>query len=230
MKRQIIAIGGGGFGGTDKTKTLERYLIQQIPTEKLNAAPRICFLPQASAESSEYVVRFYETFLSLGAVPSWISLFGRVEDNWKENLLSQNLIYVGGGNTRSMLTLWREWGMDKVLLEAYHRGIVLAGVSAGAICWFEQCITDSVWPLGALEGLKFLSGSCCPHYDTEPERRPAYLDKVANNEVKPGIALEDNTAAHFLNDDLHCIVANKAGKKAFYVSHKSEQTLAVHYL
>src|SRR5437879_2510281 len=117
--RQIIAIGGGGFGGSDKTLLLERYLLEQIQNRADKAAPRVCFLPQASAESSEYITRFYETFCSLGALPSWISLFGRVEDNWKEKLLAQDLIYVGGGNTRSMLSLWREWGMDKVLVEAY---------------------------------------------------------------------------------------------------------------
>lgn len=221
--QQIIAIGGGGFGDFQKSLSMERYLIEQ--TQK--TSPKVCFLPQASAESSEYIVRFYETFTSLGALPSWISLFGRVEDSWKEKLLQQDLIFVGGGNTRSMLALWREWGMDQVLLEAYKRGIVLSGVSAGAICWFEQCITDSVWPLGALTGLKMLKGSCCPHYDTEPERRPAYLNKVSNNEVIPGIALEDNTAAHFVDGKLKCIVGTAEGKKAFTVLPHGEEEISV---
>ncbi len=226
--QQIIAIGGisGGFGGSDKSFTLERYLIQQ--TQK--ASPKVCFLPQASAEAPEYITRFYETFCSLGALPSWISLFGRVEDGWKKKLLQQDLIFVGGGNTRSMLTLWREWGMDHVLLEAHKQGIVLAGVSAGAICWFEQGITDSVWPLGALTGLKMLSGSCCPHYDSEPERRPAYLSMVKSGEVMPGIALEDNTAAHFVNGELKCIIASVADKKAFNVSNQGEASIALNCL
>lgn len=224
--QQIIAIGGGGFGGSQKNLAMERYLIQQ--TKK--TSPKVCFLPQASSEAQEYIVRFYEAFTSLGALPSWISLFGRVEDGWKEKLLEQDLIFVGGGNTRSMLALWREWGMDQVLLEAYKRGIVLAGVSAGAICWFEQGITDSVWPLGTLTGLKILKGSCCPHYDTEPERRPAYLSKVKNGEVIPGIALEDNTAAHFVDGQLKSIVASVADKKAFSVSNRGEEAIAVNFL
>ncbi len=224
--QQIIAIGGGGFGDFQKNLSMERYLVEQ--TQK--TSPKVCFLPQASSESSEYIVRFYETFASLGALPSWISLFGRVEDSWKEKLLQQDLIFVGGGNTRSMLALWREWGMDQVLLEAYKRGIVLSGVSAGAICWFEQGITDSVWPLGALTGLKMLKGSCCPHYDTEPERRPTYLSKVSNNEVIPGIALEDNTAAHFVDGKLKCIVGTAEGKKAFNVLPHGEAEISVNYL
>jgi dipeptidase E len=224
--QQIIAIGGGGFGGSQKNLAIDRYLIEQ--TKK--TSPHVCFLPQASAESAEYIAHFYEAFCSLGARPSWISLFGRVEDNWKEKLLAQDLIFVGGGNTRSMLTLWREWGMDTILLEAYKRGIVLAGVSAGAICWFEQGITDSVWPLGALTGLKMLSGSCCPHYDSEPERRPTYLSKVKKGEVVPGIALEDNTAAHFVNGELQCIIASVADKKAFRVSSHGEASIAVNFL
>jgi len=105
-------------------------------------------------------------------VPSWTSLFGIVKPGWREHLLAQDIIYVGGGNTRSMICLWREWGADEVLREAYEAGILLCGVSAGAICWFEQGVTDSVWPLGVLPCLGLLPGSCCPHYDSEAERRP----------------------------------------------------------
>lgn len=224
--QQIIAIGGGCFGVTSKNLAMERYLIEQ--TRK--SSPNVCFLPQASIESPEYIVRFYEAFTSLGALPSWISLFGRVENDWKEKLLAQDLIFVGGGNTRSMLALWREWGVDQVLLEAYKRGIVLSGVSAGAICWFEQGITDSVWPLGALDCLKMLKGSCCPHYDTEPERRPTYLNKVKSGEVMPGIALEDNTAAHFVDGNLKCIVTSIAGKKAFNISTHEESGVDAEFL
>ena len=143
--KQIIAIGGGGFGHYAST-LLNQYILKQAG----KPSPKICFLPQASAESKDYIVNFYETFSRLGAQPSWISLFGRVEPSWEEHLLSQDIIYVGGGNTRSMLALWREWGIDAVLREAYERGIILSGTSAGAICWFEQGITDSGPALVAL--------------------------------------------------------------------------------
>ncbi len=224
--RQIIAIGGGGFTNPLKNFRIERYLLEQTKKSR----PKVCFLPQASNEASEYIVKFYEAFSFLNADPSWISLFGRVETGWRDLLLSQDLIYVGGGNTRSMLALWREWKVDTVLREAYEKGIVLAGVSAGAICWFEQCITDSVWPLGALDGLKFVKGSCCPHYDSEPERRPTYQNKVKNGEVMAGIALEDYTAAHFIEGELNCVVAGMENKKAFRVSVKGEEPIESIYL
>lgn len=219
--KQIIAIGGGGFTSPAKNFKMERYCLLQTKKE----SPKVCFLPQASAEAQDYTVKFYESFQKLNAVPSWISLFGRVEPTWKEHLLKQDLIYVGGGNTRSMLALWREWEMDKILLEAYQMGIILCGVSAGAICWFEECITDSVWPLGALKGLGILKGSCCPHYDSEPERRPTYLNKVKNKEVKPGIALEDYTAAHYIDGNLKQIIVSLDNKKAYQVSEMEEDAI-----
>lgn len=227
--RQIIAIGGGGFvsaSSEDQALHMGHYIIQQ--TKKSN--PKICFLAQASCESKEYTVWFYKTFVDLGAHPSHISLFGRVNGSWKSQLLEQDIIYVGGGNTRSMLALWRAWGLDQVLQEAYEKGIILAGVSAGAICWFQECVTDSVWPLGALSGLGFLEGSCCPHYDTEPERRPAYLDFTKNGTIMSGIALEDNTAAHFVDGVLKGVVTTKNGKKAFAVTDGAEQPLNTLYV
>lgn len=219
--RQIIAHGGAGFASSKRDLKIERYLLKQVQ----NPEPKICFLPQASAEAKDYVVSFFQTFCELGAKPSWISLFGRVENTWQQQLLSQDIIYVGGGNTRSMLTLWREWGVDKVLLEAYQKGILLCGISAGAICWFEQAVTDSVWPLGALDGLKLLKGSCCPHYDSEVERRPAFQEKINNRELIPGLALEDQTAAHFIDEKLTRIVTANPGKRAFHVAPNEEKAL-----
>ncbi|MBP6103495.1 MAG: peptidase E [Gammaproteobacteria bacterium] len=220
---QIIAIGGAGFGTLENDYKMERYLIAQ--TGKTN--PKVCFLGQASAESPAYARLFHRTFKALETHPSTISLFGRVTPHWKTQVLEQDLIFVGGGNTRSMLALWREWGMDQILKEAYDKGIVLCGSSAGAICWFEACVTDSVWPLGTLKGLGFLQGSCCPHYDSEPERRPTYLQKVQSGEIIPGIALEDYTAAHFVDGSLRTVVSAKAGTKAYRVSPDKETGLEV---
>jgi peptidase E len=218
--KQIIAIGGGGF--TPKL-AMEKYIIAQ--TKKEN--PRICFLPQASNESASYVLRLYDTYLSLGAHPSWVSLFGRVEDTWKQKLLNADIIFVGGGNTKSMIALWKAWGLDLILREAYENGTVMAGVSAGMICWFEQGITDSVWPLGVVEGLGFLKGSGCPHFDSEPERQQAYTSRVKARAVVPGIALEDLTAAHYIDGALHQIVSEKASKKGFEVTAHGMQEMVV---
>jgi dipeptidase E len=233
--KQIIAIGGGGFGSHPSNLLIHQYILNQAQKE----SPKICFLPQASSEARDYIVNFYQTFCNLGAQPSWVSLFGRVSPSWRNHILSQDIIFVGGGNTRSMLALWREWGMDEVLREAYDRGIILSGTSAGAICWFEQGITDSGpvrrspgedGPLGVLDGLGILKGSCCPHYDDEAERRPSYIKFTKSGEAVAGIALAEEAAAHFVDGTLHKIVAAKKGKQCYQVSAHGEQELEVHYL
>ena len=224
MKKQIIAIGGGTFHPTyAPAAAIEKYILQVVGKEK----PRICFLPQASAEHEGYIQRFHEIFQSLGAETSTVSLFGRVEPTWVDRLLDQDVIFVGGGNTKSMLALWRAWGLDAVLKKAYEKGIVLAGVSAGAICWFEQGITDSVWPMGVLDCLGMLQGSCCPHYDSEPERQPTYTQATAEGTALPGIALSDYTAVHFVNGDLAHTLSWAPERKVFYVSQEGYKELPV---
>ena len=110
-------------------------------------------------------------------------------DGWKEKLLSADVIYVGGGNTKSLMALWRDWGVDKVLKQAYENGTIMCGSSAGGICWFEQGCTDSIWPLGVVNALGFLNGSFCPHLDTEKERDGRYTTLVNNQDILAGIAL-----------------------------------------
>lgn len=218
--KQIIVMGGGGYPRDPKMK-IEKYILAQCGKEH----PKVCFLPQASNESRDYVVRVFETFIALGATPSWVSLFGNVADTWKEKLLNADVIYVGGGNTKSMIALWKAWGVDTVLREAYEKGVVLSGVSAGMICWFEQGITDSVLPLGVVEGLGFLSGSCCPHFDTEKERQPVYKEKVASGLVLPGIALDDHVAAHYIDGKLVRIVKSTEKGGAVWIDKGIERPL-----
>lgn len=225
MNKHIFIMGGGGFT-RDSSLKLEKYLLSL--SSKQN--PKIALLPQASSESREYIVKFYDSFLSLGAVPSWVSLFGSVKPEWKELLLQQDIIYVGGGNTRSMLALWREWGVDEVLRQAYEKGIILAGLSAGMICWFEKGITDSVKPLGVVSGLGFLSGTGCPHYDTEPERQDVFKQAVATGQVPSGYALYDDTGVHFVDGVLHKAVKTKTGKKVKFIDVDSERTIETYLL
>ena len=138
----------------------------------------------------------------MGCQPSHLSFFERTPD-LRSFLLNQDIIYVGGGNTKSMLAVWREWGLPEVLREAWSTGVVLAGTSAGGMCWFEEAITDSFGDgYRAIPCLGFLPGSCCPHFDTEAERRPAFHDLLLKGEIKPGIALDDAAAAHFVGDEL----------------------------
>ncbi len=224
---QIITIGGGGFAQADSQLLFERYLLRCLGSKQ---AVRVCFLPQASNENREYVSKFYETFTELGARPSWLSLFAKVKVGWEKQLLASELIYVGGGNTKSMLALWRAWGVDQVLKEALAKGTILAGVSAGAICWFEQGLTDSVWPLGVLPGLGWLAGSACPHYDGEVERRPAFVAMLAQGEIMPGIAIEDQVAVHYVDGVIKKVLCAVPGKKAYRVDHLGHHELMAELL
>ena len=209
--RHIIPIGGGGFYRDQENLALEKYVIQQTGA----AQPRVAFIATASAEPDNYLVSFYTAFLKLGCKPSHLSFFKRTPD-LRAYLLDQDVIYVGGGNTKSMLAVWREWDMPQVLREAWESGIVLAGVSAGAICWFEQGLTDS-WAdrLRPLDCLGFLPGSCCPHYDGEAERRPSLHRLLAAGEIAPGIAIEDWTGVHFTGTTIQRVVSAKAGSRAY---------------
>jgi len=208
---QIIAIGGGGFYRDLQNLALERYIIQHTGL----AAPRVAFMPTASGEPDHYVASFYSAFLKLGCRPSVLTFFKRTPD-LRSFLLSQDVIYVGGGNTKTLLAVWRDWGVVDLLREAWEAGIVLTGVSAGAICWFEQGLTDSFSDgLRPLDCLGFLRGSCCPHYDGEAHRRPAYHRLLASGEFSAGIAIEDWTGVHFKGVELYRVVASKPGARAY---------------
>jgi dipeptidase E len=166
---QIIAIGGGGFlHGSEPG--IEHYILEQ----SLSDRPRVGFIATASGDASSALVKFYSRFSPLACIPSHLGLFDRTPDldRW---FAEQDIIYAGGGNTRSMLAVWRDWGLPSLLLKAAESGTILAGISAGAICWFEHGTTDSMANiLRAMPCLGFLSGSCCPHYSEELERRPTF--------------------------------------------------------
>ena len=160
---------------------MERYILEQARAER----PAIGFIPTATGDADAYLVRFYAACGRLACRPSHLALFQRTPD-LREWVFGQDVIFVGGGNTKSLLGVWREWGMDQLLRDAWAAGIVLSGVSAGAICWFEQGSTDSYADrLRALDCLGFLPGSCCPHYDAEEERRPTLHRMLSQGEIVP---------------------------------------------
>jgi len=209
--RQIIAIGGGGFYRDAANLALEKYVIQQSGA----AAPRVAFVPTASGEPDHYVASFYAAFLQLGCRPSVLTFFKRTPE-LRSFLLDQDVIYVGGGNTKTLLAVWRDWGVIEILREAWESGVVLTGVSAGAICWFEQGLTDSFSDaLRPLDGLGFLPGSCCPHDDGEPQRRPSYHRLLAGGEISAGVAIEDWTAVHYQGPGICRVVASRDGARAY---------------
>ena len=210
----IIAIGGGGFLAEPRNFALEKYILQQTGKER----PNVLMIATARGDDAEYIAKFHAAFGEIGARTQHLPFFHRTPD-LRSVVLEQDAIFVGGGNTKSMLAVWRDWGLPEVLKDAYDSGIVLGGQSAGAICWFEQGVTDS-WAdrLRPLECMGFLSGSCCPHYDGEVERRPAYHALVKNRELQPGYAIDDGAAVHFKNGVFVRVVSKRPGAKACHVS------------
>ena len=194
--KQIIAIGGGGFGREIKDLKIEKYIVDQSKAK----TPKICFIPTATGDDQAYIDTFYKAFNSLGCKTSHINFFKRTI-NLKEHILDQDIIYVGGGNTKSMLAVWKEWELDKILFEAYNNKIIMSGVSAGAICWFKKGITDS-WKdnQATLDCLNFVDGVCCPHYDEEPERIPYVKEILVNKEIRACYAIEGYAALHLIDD------------------------------
>jgi dipeptidase E len=222
-KSHIIAMGGGGLSTEQEIRALYRYVLAQAPKRN----PSVCFLPTASGDADTYIAKFYAAFTKLSCRPTHVTLFGRTP-NLKEVLLAQDIIYVGGGNTKSMLAVWQEWNIPALLRRAWRSGVVLAGVSAGAICWFRAGVTDS-WAgrLEVLPCLGFLPGTCCPHYDGEPERRPAVHRLVKRASVQKVLALDDGVAAHFAGRRLVRIVSSRPAAQAYEVHYDGSTSVEV---
>ncbi len=213
-KRQIIALGGGGFLMEPDNPALDLYVLGQARASR----PAVSFLGTARGDADSNVVKFYSAFSEYDCRPSLLPLFQRTP-NLRDYLLRQDIIYVGGGNTKSMLAVWRDWELPTLLKEAWEEGVVLAGVSAGAICWFQHGVTDS-WAekLVVLECLGFVTGSCCPHYDGEPQRRPTYHEFLLKGDIPSGVAIDDGAAIHLVEGEIHRVVASRPKAGAYRVS------------
>jgi peptidase E len=202
--RHIVAMGGGGFSMEADNPLLDEYILGLARREH----PRVCFVPTASGDSEEYIERFHGAF-SGRAETSELALFRLDGRDLRAFALDQDVIYVGGGSTVNLLALWRIHGLGALLEEANDAGVVLAGISAGALCWFEAGVTDSYGPLRPLhDGLGLLRGSFCPHYDGEPARPEAYRTAVAEG-LPAGLAADDGAAAHFVDGTLRAAVTSR---------------------
>jgi dipeptidase E len=208
----ILAMGGGGFSMEPENPLLDRYLLSLSPKK----IPKVCFIGTASGDSESYIKRFYDAFASHPCQPSHLALFRPPAGDLREFVLDKDIFYVGGGNTRNLLVLWKEWKLDLYLKEAWQNGTILAGISAGSICWFEQGLTDSVTgKLLPLQCLGFVKGSNCPHYDGEAERRPAYQREVQAGAMMPGLACDDGVAAHFVDGKFLKCVSSRPNAAAY---------------
>jgi peptidase E len=209
-------MGGGGFTMHERTPALDRFVLTL--TEK--PCPKICFLPTASGDPREQVTRFYERFGGWPCETSTISLFhlGRDRIDPVARLLEQDAIYVGGGSMRNMLAIWREHGIDSAMRTAWERGIVLAGLSAGAMCWFEGGVSMSGGAPEPVAGLGFIPGSMTVHLDGEVERLPSYRAAVAGGSLPAGYAADDGAAVVFKGTTLAECVASRLGARVVRVT------------
>lgn len=214
MDKQIIAIGGGGFGRNPGDGVIEQYILDQTGKEK----PNICFIPTATGDNEAYKVNYYSTFSKLDCNPIHLDFFKRTPD-LEQLIPQQDAIFVGGGNTKSMLAVWKDWNLDKLLKEAYKKGVVMSGVSAGANCWFERAVVDS-WEedLRVIDCMGFIKGICCPHYDEEPQRRPSVKTFLEDGIIDSCYSVEGNCALHIKNDDEYLSVDFGKEKNAYIVS------------
>jgi dipeptidase E len=205
----ILAMGGGGFTMEPVGGALDELVLGLAKAP----VPRICFLPTASGDPGEQIARFHAAFADRPCVPVHLSLFrlGANPVDLRAHLLAQDVVYVGGGSMRNMLAIWRAHGLDVILRECWERGTVLAGLSAGAMCWFGGGITTSSGRPAPVEGLGILPGSLSVHLDGEPERRRPYLDAVASGALPGGWAADDGVGLLFEDRELVRVVGSRPG-------------------
>ena len=220
--KHIVAFGGARPVGVGM-HPLYKYVLSLTGKDR----PRVCCIPTATGDSSPYLVQFYSNFPASRCEPSHLALFNRTVKDIRDYLLGQDVILVLGGNTANLLAVWRTHGVDVALKEAWEAGIVLCGGSAGSLCWFECGTTDS-FDLNELkplhDGLGFLPGSHCPHYDGEEQRRPLYHRLIAEG-FPAGYAIDDDAAIHFTGTELSEVVSGRVGATAYRVELRDGQAM-----
>ncbi|WP_350285375.1 peptidase E [uncultured Croceitalea sp.] len=185
------------------------------------ARPNICFVPTASGDDKDYIISFYEVCKQLDVqpcvLPVWINSYDQKE-TFAERIDQMDAIVVGGGNTLNMLAIWKAQGIDVLLRKAYDKGVVMAGGSAGSLCWSNGGTTDSrPAELSIVEGLKFIDKSHCPHYNSEPTRRPLYHNNILSKKLSDGYACDDQSGIHFINGTVHKAVSLDQENHSYYV-------------
>jgi dipeptidase E len=229
--RQIVSFGGGGFSMEAGNPLLDDFVLELTGKPR----PKVCFLPSASGDADHYIVRFYRHFSGARCEPSHLSLFRRerAPAEPREHLLAQDLIYVGGGSVRSMLGVWRAHGVDEILREAWERGVVLCGLSAGSLCWFRDGVSTFHGDAEHVSGLGLLPWSNTVHYSSEVGRREALFDLIREG-MPPAYAADDGAALHFVGDDVAQVVASTPGARGYRIElrhgHVVTTRLATRYL
>jgi peptidase E len=224
-ERQIVGLGGGA-----STEEETRRLLEHVVGLAGESSPKVCLVPTAVGDDADTVLRIYG-LLPPQARTSYVPFFPWPPRDLRAIALDQDVIFIGGGNTANALAIWRVHGFDEILREAWEAGVVLTGWSAGMICWFEAGVTDSYGPQleGMRDGLGFLGGSACPHYDGEALRRPVFTKLVAEG-FPPGVAADDGVGLHYVGSELTEAVAAREGPGAYRVGADGEEPLPVRLL
>jgi dipeptidase E len=213
-ERLIFAMGGGGFTMEPTNPLLDEFVLKLVPKDA--KAPRILFLPTASGDPNAQINAFQARFAGRACVPEHLSLFHLrdLRRSLEDTVLAQDIIYVGGGSMRNLLAIWQAHGLDELLIRAWRQGVVLAGLSAGAMCWFQGGITRSSGPPEPFAGLGLLKGSLTVHADGEPERLPVWLAAVRSGELPGGWAVDDGVGLLFRGEQLVRAVSSRPGAGA----------------
>lgn len=210
--RQIFGIGGRFFVEPWEEPLLQRHLLTLAGKEE----PRVCFIGTAGGDNPNDVELFYRQMSRHRCRLTHLSLFAPHTAHFSDWFLEHDIVYVGGGATRNLMTLWQDWGLIEALRTAWNAGVVLSGTSAGSICWFEGCITDSLpEKLLPLRCTGFLRGSGCTHYDARPDRPREFHRYLLDGSIPaPGIATGDHVAIHYIGTELASVVTAVAGRHA----------------
>jgi peptidase E len=220
MTPRIVAIGGGGLAERDGRRPLLEHVLSLTGKDR----PRVCYVGTAWGDNPGVTTMFYDAVRDLDVRPSHLDLFPGPNADLRALLLAQDAVYVGGGSVANLLAVWRAHGLDAILREAWEAGVVLAGTSAGSLCWFESGTTDSFGPdlRPFTNGLALIPASNTPHYDSEERRRPLYQRLVREGVLAPGWAADDTVGLVFEGTTLTEAVTYRAGAKAWRVERDGE--------
>lgn len=218
-QKKIIAIGGGGFTHRSD-EVLDKFVINQCKKKQINFG----FLPTASEDNKDKIKLFYSELNKYNIQLSHFELCSS-SNGFEEWLIAQDIIYIGGGNTKFMIKVWEDNNLIKVFKDAYNSGIILSGISAGAVCWFDWILSDSAGPgYNPLRGINILSGSCTPH-SSVPERMTQYQLDIKNSKLPPGIAIDDGVAVLFVNGSAKEVCTARNDCDAYFIDKNSKISL-----
>ena len=219
IKKKIIAIGGGGFTH-HSDESLDQFVLDQ--SKKINN--KIGFLATASKDDKEKISSFYKRFGNIESELSHFNLTLNV-DGFSEWILEKDIIYIGGGNTVFMLEIWRKYKLEQIFKNAYEKGIILSGVSAGAVCWFDWILSDSVGPgFNSIRGINLISGSCTPH-SSNIKRINQFESDIKDSKLPNGIAIDDGVAVVFIDGKPTEVYSSRKNHKAYFLDKNKKVNL-----